>query len=446
VSSQTPKHGHQTFGQRFRERGLIGALGGKKNIKADPNKMHFLEHLEEMRWVIFKSVIAFLAGCMGVAVFLDDSVRLLQRPLVSAVQDFGNLSIDLQAAGLQEYQPELESQGITLKDLIDAEDEDLQNWGINNPQHRLRLLIHFSGGKDRNLLQVIRSYSPIFIAMKICFLGGLGLSLPFILFFVGSFVTPGLTFKEKKVFFPGCLAATVLFLAGSGMTYFFILPLSLAFTIDFSFNVLGLENYRPEAGNYYSTVIWMTFAVGLAFQFPLILILLIRIGLLTVSKLRRSRRFVLVILMISAALITPGGDPVSLCILTIPLYFLFELSILVGTLIEKKIDTGDENSQETGGITGSITLLVLLLALGGGGAWLYLNWNEAKSFLGSFPIGGDSGNSLSPAKQNLTKGPDLPLVRTKDEFILELTPINNPMDINRTNSSQSLIYRARIKP
>jgi Tat protein translocase TatC len=446
VSSQTPKHGHQTFGQRFRERGLIGALGGKKNIKADPNKMHFLEHLEEMRWVIFKSVIAFLAGCMGVAVFLDDSVRLLQRPLVSAVQDFGNLSIDLQAAGLQEYQPELESQGITLKDLIDAEDEDLQNWGINNPQHRLRLLIHFSGGKDRNLLQVIRSYSPIFIAMKICFLGGLGLSLPFILFFVGSFVTPGLTFREKKVFFPGCLAATVLFLAGAGMTYFFILPLSLAFTIDFSFNVLGLENYRPEAGNYYSTVIWMTFAVGLAFQFPLILILLIRIGLLTVSKLRRSRRFVLVILMISAALITPGGDPVSLCILTIPLYFLFELSILVGTLIEKKVDTSDENSQETGSITGSISLLVLLLALGGGGAWLYLNWNEAKSFWGSFSIGGGSGSSLSPAKQILTTGPDLPLVRTKDEFIIELTPIDNPMDINRTNSSQSLIYRARIKP
>ena len=72
--------------------------------------MHFLDHLEEMRWVIFKSVIAFLLGCIGVAVFLDDSVRLLQRPLVSAVQDFGNLSIDLQAAGLAEYQIQLENQ------------------------------------------------------------------------------------------------------------------------------------------------------------------------------------------------------------------------------------------------------------------------------------------------------------------------------------------------
>ena len=120
------------------------------------------------------------------------------------------------------------------------------------------------------------------------------------------------------------------------MTYLFILPVSLAFTIEFSFNVLGLDVYRPEAGNYYSTVIWMTFAVGVAFQFPLILVLLIRIGILSVEKLRKSRRLVLVILMVSAALITPGGDPVSLCILTIPLYFLYEMAIIVGSAVERK--------------------------------------------------------------------------------------------------------------
>ena len=213
----------QTFGQRFRERGLVGALGKPKESKNDPNKMHFLEHLEEMRWVIFKSFVAFVLGCLVVAAFLGDSVRLLQRPLISAVQDFGNMSIDLQATGLVQYQTKLEEQGIELTDLIHASEEDLVSWGIADPQHRLRLLIHFAGGKDRNLLQVIRSYSPIFIAMKICFLGGLGLSLPLILYFVGGFVTPGLNPKEKRIFFPGCLAATLLFLAGSGMTYFFIL-------------------------------------------------------------------------------------------------------------------------------------------------------------------------------------------------------------------------------
>ena len=119
------------------------------------------------------------------------------------------------------------------------------------------------------------------------------------------------------------------------MTYFIILPFSLAFTIEFTFDVLGLDTYRPEAGNYYSTVIWMTFAVGIAFQFPLIILLLTWIGVLSVDKLRRNRRLVFVILMISAALITPGGDPVSLSILTIPLYVLYELSIFSGSFIER---------------------------------------------------------------------------------------------------------------
>ena len=79
MSQIPPSDEPQTFGQRFHERGLVGALSRNKKIKSDPNKMHFLDHLEEMRWVIFKSVIAFLLGCIGVAVFLDDSVRLLQR-------------------------------------------------------------------------------------------------------------------------------------------------------------------------------------------------------------------------------------------------------------------------------------------------------------------------------------------------------------------------------
>ena len=78
----------------------------------------------------------------------------------------------------------------------------------------------------------------------------------------------------------------------------------------------------------------MTFAVGIAFQFPLVLILLVKIGILSVKKLRDNRRLVLVILLISAAFITPGGDPVTLCILTVPLV-LYELAIIAGAVIEK---------------------------------------------------------------------------------------------------------------
>lgn len=406
--------------------------------------MHFLEHLEEMRWVILKSCIAFVLGCVFVGIFLDNSVRLLQRPLVSAVQDFGSLSIDLQVVGLPHYQPLLESKGIGLKELIHAEEKDLVEWGISDPQHRLRLLIHFAGGKDRNLLQVIRSYSPIFIAMKICFLGGLGLSLPMILYFVGKFVLPGLTPREKGIFLPGCIAGTILFLTGAGMTYFFILPLSLGFTIEFSFNVLGLEIYRPEAGNYYSTVIWMTFAVGLAFQFPLVLILMIRIGMLTTKKLRSSRRIVLVILMVSAALITPGGDPVSLCILTIPLYLLFESSILIGTIIERKHQAVSSAGSHASSFWGSFFLLLALSLSGTILGWLYFNWEKAESFLLNLPDEQKSKAAiLAPAIGEISSEEFL-IPETKKSFIIELSTVPG-QENNQSLPFNGGVFRAHLR-
>ena len=444
-----------SFGDRFREEGLSGILKKKpKDPKADPNEMHFLEHLEELRWVILKSVVAFLVGCIGVAIFMQDSVKLLQMPLIKAVEDFGEIGIDLQSIGLEQYTNPLEKKEVGLGELRKAREQDLINWGITDPHHQNRIINHFANGSNRNLLQVIRSYSPIFIAMKICFLGGIGLSLPMILYFVGSFVVPGLTPQEKKVFFPGCIAATFLFLAGASMTYFFILPLSLAFTIEFSFNVLGLDVYRPEAGNYYSTVIWMTFAVGIAFQFPLVLILLIRIGILSVKKLRASRRLVLVILMVSAALITPGGDPVSLCILTIPLYILYEFAILFGSFIERskalrEWNEWDESIQGTRPEkpkTEKLSLLLLsivILAVGGGGflAWKYqdviknsLDWFDSEKTdptIDSIDSNQSVGSTIGETKV---------LLDDNRTLVIELLPMN---DANLSLPQKGL-YRAKI--
>ena len=158
----------KTFGERFKEEGITGILKSKKkDSKGKPDEMHFLEHLEELRWVIFKAVLAFLFGCVGVAIFMQDSVRLLQMPLISAVEDFGVIDIDLQTIGLEEYIDPLNKKEVDLGMLRNARENSLVQWGIANPHHRTRILTHFSNGQNRNLLQVIRSYSPIFIAMKI---------------------------------------------------------------------------------------------------------------------------------------------------------------------------------------------------------------------------------------------------------------------------------------
>ncbi|MDC3336142.1 twin-arginine translocase subunit TatC, partial [Opitutales bacterium] len=426
-----------------------------------PNEMHFLEHLEELRWVIFKAVLAFLLGCVGVAIFMQDSVKLLQMPLISAVEDFGVIDIDLQTIGLDQYIEPLDTQEVDLGMLRNAKEDSLIAWGIDDPHHRTRILTHFASGHNRNLLQVIRSYSPIFIAMKICFLGGIGISLPLILYFVGSFVVPGLTKDEKKVFFPGCVAATLLFIAGASMTYFFILPYSLAFTIEFSFNVLGLDVYRPEAGNYYSTIIWMTFAVGIAFQFPLVLILLIKIGILNVTKLRENRRLVLVILMVSAALITPGGDPVSLCILTVPLYILYELAIITGSIIEVRKRRTEWNewdesiqgpkpekppSREKGRWVLYISIIIIIGSLS---IFAFQNKKLIEPWIESFRKFGQFSDSEKP---KATKSLPLDLSKQekkesqltsfpKKEFTLQLSPV----DLNSSlENNKSFIFKARI--
>lgn len=462
--SEAPKQ-PKTFGEKFKDDGLLGIIKSKKGKnKPNPNEMHFLQHLEELRWVIFKAILAFLAGCIGVAIFMQDSVKVLQMPLVSAVEDFGVIDIDLQTIGLEQYIKHLDNKDVDLGMLRNAKENELISWGISDPHHRTRILTHFSSGQNRNLLQVIRSYSPIFIAMKICFLGGIGISLPLILYFVGSFVVPGLTKEEKKVFFPGCIAATLLFIAGASMTYFFILPYSLAFTIEFSFNVLGLDVYRPEAGNYYSTIIWMTFAVGIAFQFPLVLILLIKIGILSVSKLRDNRRLVLVILMISAALITPGGDPVSLCILTIPLYILYELAIITGSIIEirkrtKEWKEWDESIQgprppkppikERGRW---ILYLSILLIFSGWGIFAYKNkkfiepWIESFRQLGQFGTGDqdqkDQNNDLwIPQDANKSAHENISFINESKQFTIELSPINESQSLENNDSQ---LFRARI--
>ena len=250
--------------------------------------MHFLEHLEELRWVIFKAVTCFSFGCVGVAIFMQDSVKLLQMPLISAVEDFGVIDIDLQTIGLEEYIDPLNNKEVDLGMLRNAREDSLIEWGIDDPHHRTRILTHFANGQNQEsasshslLLSNFHCYENLLSSVELVF--------HFPLFSTSLVLCSArINQRGKKVFFPGCVAATFLFIAGASMTYFLFLPYSLAFTIEFSFNVLGLDVYRPEAGNYYSTIIWMTFAVGIAFQFPLVLILLIKIGILNVTKLRQN--------------------------------------------------------------------------------------------------------------------------------------------------------------
>jgi sec-independent protein translocase protein TatC len=129
---------------------------------------------------------------------------------------------------------------------------------------------------------------------------------------------------------------------GASFGYFLIMP--AAITISVKFNQLLETQLLWRAGDYYGSVVWLTLLVGAAFQFPLVVVLLSYLEIVTPAKLRQNRRLVFVIVLLTAALITPGGDPLTLLLLAGPLYGLYEIAILVAARITRRkaraADTG----------------------------------------------------------------------------------------------------------
>jgi len=182
----------------------------------------------------------------------------------------------------------------------------------------------------------LRTRQPLgvlMVLMQVVFFGGLAVSMPFILLFATGFIAPGLTRREKRMLLPGSIAGLVLFLAGAALAFFFIIPVSLRFSAVLN-DWMGIE-LLWDVNDYYSLVVMVTLAVGALFQFPLLLVILGYLGILPSDKLKKGRRMVFVIIMIVAALLTPGDVIVALVLLTVPLYMLFEGSILMVAYVER---------------------------------------------------------------------------------------------------------------
>jgi sec-independent protein translocase protein TatC len=170
--------------------------------------------------------------------------------------------------------------------------------------------------------------------IQLCVFGGLMLAAPFILFFVGQFVAPALTEREMKAVLPLCIAAMVLFLLGAAFSFFLLMPSTIRVAIELN-NAFDLEN-RWTAGNYFTTLTWLVLGSGGVFEFPLIIVLLVWLGIMTTATLRKYRRHAIVVIFIIAAIVTPTPDPFTQTLFAGPLYALFEVAILVSSRVEKK--------------------------------------------------------------------------------------------------------------
>jgi sec-independent protein translocase protein TatC len=172
------------------------------------------------------------------------------------------------------------------------------------------------------------------VVIQMCVLGGLGMSLPFILFFVGQFVAPALTPKELKAVLPLCISAFVLFLLGAAFAFFLLVPSTLRVSVEIN-QIFGFA-IRWTPGSYYSLVTWLTLGVGVSFEFPLVIVLLVWLGVMTTDFLRKYRRHAIIVIFIIAAIVTPTPDPITQTMFAIPLYVLYEIAIIASSRVEKR--------------------------------------------------------------------------------------------------------------
>jgi len=231
--------------------------------------MTVVEHIEEFRSRLIISLLAFLIGVIVAYILYRPILELLQHPLDEANR------------------------------LGDVQVKDIFVPGVTG---------------------------PFLLRLKVSAFAGLFFSLPVLLWQLWRFITPGLHSNEKRYAIPFVGASIGLFGLGAWFA-FLILPTGVRFLL--SFVEPGLQEPFITFQDYLSFVIFMILAFGIAFEFPVVLVFLSLVGVVTSARLRRWRRIAVVLVFLVAAIATPSQDPFSMIAMAGPLYILYEVAILV---------------------------------------------------------------------------------------------------------------------
>ena len=171
--------------------------------------------------------------------------------------------------------------------------------------------------------------TPFLIPLKVTTLAAFMLALPYVLYQAWAFIAPGLYEHEKKLALPIVVASTALFLIGVAFCYYFVFGRVFAFIHDFAPKSI---TPAPDIEAYFSFVITMFLAFGITFEIPIVVILLVRMGVVSVEKLREARPYVIVGAFVVAAVVTPP-DVLSQFMLALPMCILYEAGILCARFV-----------------------------------------------------------------------------------------------------------------
>ena len=225
----------------------------------------------------------------------------------------------------------------TIPDLSEQQRKQLKALVKGNPNAQL-------DAKGRMvLMQSLNPTEGFMLSVKLAFFAALVLSFPLLLYFLLQFILPGLHKKEQKALFPALGVGFLLFLTGVLFAYFIILPNVLDFFYNYSLD-MGIQN-DWRIGYYISFATQFVLIFGLAFELPVVVMTLVKLGILSYEMMRTTRSYAILAIVVIAAVITPTPDALTLGLLAGPMYILYEICIWLAFFLDKK-QTAREATEE----------------------------------------------------------------------------------------------------
>ena len=176
---------------------------------------------------------------------------------------------------------------------------------------------------------------PFMSAISIAMIGGIIVAFPYLFWELWKFIKPALSAKEVKYSRGSLFWVSFCFFCGAAFGYFLLAPFTFNFLANFTLGSTGAYKYLPTLDDYIDTINQIVLGCGIAFELPVLAYILAKIGLISASFLRRYRKYAVVIILILAAILTPSPDWTSQAIVSLPLFILYELSVIIASKVNK---------------------------------------------------------------------------------------------------------------
>lgn len=261
-------------------------------------EMSFIDHLEVLRWHLFRSALVLIVVAIVVFFYVD--------------WIFDNII------------------------LAPSRNSFITYSGLCNLGHRLHLGDSLCMPPVDIQLQGNTVSGPFMSAISISFMGAIIIAFPYLMWELWRFIKPALSRKEISYATGSIGWVSLCFFTGAAFGYFLLAPFTFNFLANFQLGKLGVYKYLPTLDDYIDTLTSLILGCGLAFELPVLAFVLSKLGLITPKFLKNYRKYAYVIILIVAAVITPSPDWTSQTIVAVPLIILYEISIFISKRVDKQ--------------------------------------------------------------------------------------------------------------